>query len=107
VFVNEPPTAVRRTLDEASLDLVQLSDHEPPDHLRALGERVTSSPNRPDFLLDAAHPTLHGGSGQLADLALAARLAARHWLLLASGPTPDNVAAAIRTVWPWGVWPTE
>ena len=39
VFVNEPPAAVRRALDEAGLDLAQLSGHEPPDDLRALGGR--------------------------------------------------------------------
>jgi phosphoribosylanthranilate isomerase len=122
VFVNEPPAAVRRALDEAGLDLAQLSGHEPPDDLRALGGRAYKAirsqaeadalpaagappahPSCPDFLLDAAHPTLYGGSGQLADLALAARLAARHRLLLAGGLTPDNVAAAIRAVRPWGV----
>ena len=122
VFVNEPPAAVRRALDEAGLDLAQLSGHEPPDDLRALGRRAYKAirsqaeadalpaagappahPYCPDFLLDAAHPTLYGGSGQLADLALAARLAARHRLLLAGGLTPDNVAAAIRAVRPWGV----
>ena len=120
VFVNEPPAAVRRALDEAGLDLAQLSGHEPPDDLRALGGRAYKAirgeaealpsagappvhPYCPDFLLDAAHPTLYGGSGQLADLALAARLAARHRLLLAGGLTPDNVAAAIRAVRPWGV----
>jgi phosphoribosylanthranilate isomerase len=120
VFVNAPPAEVARALDEAGLDLAQLSGHEPPDDLRALDGRAYKAirgeaealpsagaplahPFCPDFLLDAAHPTLYGGSGQLADLALAARLAARHRLLLAGGLTPDNVAAAIRTVRPWGV----
>jgi phosphoribosylanthranilate isomerase len=122
VFVNAPPAEVARALDEAGLDLAQLSGHEPPDDLRALGWRAYKAirsqaeadalpavdappahPSCPDFLLDAAHPTLYGGSGQLADLALAARLAARHRLLLAGGLTPDNVAAAIRAVRPWGV----
>jgi len=122
VFVNAPPAEVARALDEAGLDLAQLSGHEPPDDLRALGRRAYKAirsqaeadalpaagappahPYCPDFLLDAAHPTLYGGSGQLADLALAARLAARHRLLLAGGLTPDNVAAAIRAVRPWGV----
>jgi len=120
VFVNEPPAAIQRALDEAGLDLAQLSGHEPPDDLRALGGRAYKAvrseadallpedvppahPHRPDFLLDAVHPTLYGGSGQLADWSLAAKLAARYRLLLAGGLTPDNVAAAIRAVRPWGV----
>jgi phosphoribosylanthranilate isomerase len=122
VFVNVPPAEVARALDEAGLDLAQLSGHEPPDDLRALGGRaykavrsqaeadalpvvdaLPAHPHRPDLLLDAAHPTLYGGSGQPADLALAARLAQRYRLLLAGGLTPDNVAAAIRAVRPWGV----
>jgi phosphoribosylanthranilate isomerase len=120
VFVNAPPAEVAHALDEAGLDLAQLSGHEPPDDLRALGGRAYKAirgeadippsagappahPHRPDFLLDAAHPTLYGGSGQPADLALAARLAERRRLLLAGGLTPDNVVAAIRAVRPWGV----
>jgi len=122
VFVNAPPAEVARALDEAGLDLAQLSGHEPLDDLRALGRRaykairsqaeadalpavdaLLAHPHRPDLLLDAAHPTLYGGSGQSADLALAAQLAARHRLLLAGGLRPDNVAATIRAVRPWGV----
>jgi phosphoribosylanthranilate isomerase len=43
------------------------------------------------------------GQGQLADWERAARLAARTDLILAGGLNPDNVAAAISQVQPWGV----
>ncbi len=40
VFVNETPQAMARALDEAGLDLAQLSGDEPLDHLRALQGRA-------------------------------------------------------------------
>jgi len=43
------------------------------------------------------------GVGERADWALAARLAKTTQLMLAGGLDPDNVAAAIRQVRPWGV----
>jgi len=43
------------------------------------------------------------GVGERADWALAARLATTTQLMLAGGLDPDNVAAAIRQVRPWGV----
>jgi len=53
--------------------------------------------------LDAQHAGLYGGSGVLADWALAARLAAQGPVMLAGGLGPANVAAAIATVRPWAV----
>ena len=59
--------------------------------------------------LDSQVAGLHGGSGQAFDWRIAARLSAngpdagRRRFLLAGGLTPDNVAAAIAAVRPWGV----
>lgn len=133
VFVNETPEAMRRALDEAGLDLAQLSGDESLDDLRALQGRAYKAirsaahaeiwlpasrsqemeyairnrqceiHNRPDLLLDANHPTLYGGSGMRADGSLAAALSRQCRLLLAGGLTPDNVADAIRVARPWGV----
>ena len=58
----------------------------------------------PGLLVDAFHPSAYGGAGQQGDWALAAALARRApRMLLAGGLTPDNVAAAIQSVGPWGV----
>lgn len=43
------------------------------------------------------------GAGEAADWTLAAALAHRTELILGGGLTPDNVAAAIQAVRPWGV----
>lgn len=43
------------------------------------------------------------GAGQTADWQVAATLARRHELVLAGGLSPDNVAAAVRIVNPFGV----
>ena len=59
--------------------------------------------------LDSQVAGLHGGSGQAFDWRIAARLSANgpdaggRGFLLAGGLTPDNVAAAIAAVRPWGV----
>ena len=123
VFVNESPQVIRATLDSSGLDLAQLSGDELPDMLAQLGGRAYKAvrsagnaqtflelapgspahPAMPSLLLDADHPTLYGGSGVRADESLAAQLARQCRLLLAGGLNPDNVAAAIQQVQPWGV----
>ncbi len=124
VFVNASLAEIRATLDECGLDLAQLHGDEPVELLAGLGERAfkairPSSPaaaraslarygcdrrsRAPALLLDAAQPGLYGGTGQAADWGLAASLAADYPILLAGGLTPQNVAAAVRLVRPWGV----
>lgn len=126
VFVNEAPAHILNVLDRTGLDAAQLSGREPVETLLALngrgykvvrgatwaGERAAwasaldrhpPAPALPELLLEADHEHLYGGTGQRADEALAARLARERRILLAGGLTPDNVAAAITAVRPWGV----
>jgi phosphoribosylanthranilate isomerase len=133
VFVNTAPQAVAACLDACNLDYAQLHGDESPEDLAALGpwafkairpanteeakrqvlrylpaapdgyDTLVADPPRPAFLLDATAPGQFGGSGQVADWDMA-RVLARRWpLLLAGGLRPDNVAAAIEAVQPWGV----
>ena len=122
VFVNAALPEILHTLQTCSLDLAQLSGDEPVQLLRALGERafkalrpagpttqqelVQCYPKRsqpPAWLVDANQPGSFGGSGHTADWGLASSLAAHAPILLAGGLTPENVAAAIAQVKPWGV----
>ncbi|HSN76528.1 MAG TPA: phosphoribosylanthranilate isomerase [Anaerolineae bacterium] len=124
VFVNPSLEQVVRTLDYCGLDLAQLHGEEPPELLAALPGRAFKAlrprdaaeaareaerfarfgrAGGPDLLVDTYHPALRGGAGQTGDWQLAAGLAGQHRLLLAGGLTPDNVAAAIAQVHPWGV----
>jgi phosphoribosylanthranilate isomerase len=57
----------------------------------------------PQLLMDAYHPQLHGGTGILADTALARLLIPHLRLMLAGGLTPETVGPAIEQVGPWGV----
>jgi hypothetical protein len=52
------------------------------------------------FLVDAFSPDAYGGTGQVADWALAAEAATVARILLAGGLTPGNVAQAIEQVRP-------
>jgi phosphoribosylanthranilate isomerase len=119
IFVNQAPAGVAATLDATGLHLAQLHGDERPEDLAPLWGRAFKavrdphgvdfdaqaafSPGRPAFLLDANAPGSYGGSGQTADWAAAAPLAARYPLFLAGGLTPANVGEAIRQVRPWGV----
>ena len=67
-------------------------------------EFLQHNPQRPPaFLMDAAAQGLYGGSGLTADWTKAAGLARDYPMLLAGGLNPENVAAAIAQVRPWGV----
>jgi len=121
VFVNYPPKVARQTLNFCNLDLAQLHGDESPDYLRQFNGRAYKAINPPSLteaetqanafilhpssfiLLDAFHPTLRGGTGRAADREMAAKIARQHNVLLAGGLSPENVAAAIRQVKPWGV----
>jgi len=126
VFVDEPVARVRRLLDVVGLDLAQLHGSEPPAAIRQLAPRafkalrprthqeaqaaldayresMPDDPNLPQLLVDAYHPRQFGGTGHRASADAAYRLSGRVRLLLAGGLTPDNVAAAVEQIRPWGV----
>lgn len=125
VFVNATPEQVRYTLYTAGLVYAQLHGDETPADIAAQRGRAYKAlrpatlqaaleevdlfgalgpADGPGLLVDAYHPALYGGSGQVSDWALGATLAQRvPRLLLAGGLTPQNVFAAISTVRPWGV----
>lgn len=122
VFVNTSPGEIARILDFCGLELAQLSGDEPPEILDALHGRAFKAlrpadpaslennlaqypprPEAPAYLLDAFRPGAFGGTGETGDWTLASRVARRHALLLAGGLNPDNVAAAVAAVNPWGV----
>jgi phosphoribosylanthranilate isomerase len=121
VFVNAGPAEIEAIADDCHLDLVQLSGDESPEAMRALGEstfkgiRPTSLEEAqadaarfarsasPALLVDAHRPGEYGGTGHTGDWELARMLATQYPILLAGGLNPDNVAAAVAQVRPWGV----
>jgi indole-3-glycerol phosphate synthase/phosphoribosylanthranilate isomerase len=126
VFVDEAPGCVGAILDRAGLDLAQLHGGEPPGQIHALRPRAFKAirpqtpaeagraaaryypvapddPSLPQLLLDAYQPGEFGGTGLRADPALARDVARRGRLLLAGGLAPDNAAAAVEAVRPWGL----
>jgi len=116
VFVNMPLDQVRSILESCALDLAQLHGDETPQDLAALGARAFKAfrgvplevdgyarLEAPALLVDAALKDAYGGTGVTADWSAAAELAKKFPLFLAGGLRPDNVAAAVRQVKPWGV----
>jgi phosphoribosylanthranilate isomerase len=116
VFVDPSADEVDRAFASGAIDLVQLHGDETPDfcrrfagrYIKALRLRDAASLQRMaeyacDFVLVDADTPGYGGSGQRADVALAAEAAAARRVILAGGLTPDNVAAAVAAVRPYGV----
>jgi len=122
VFVNSPLEEILTIMDECGLDLAQLHGDEPPQTLAALSSRAFKAlrpkdttdlaqllrcypPKNglPAYLVDSYRPGEYGGTGQPADWTLACSLARTRSILLAGGLAPENVAAAIRQVQPWGI----
>jgi len=126
VFVDPDAAGVNMIASRVGLDLVQLHGSESADLIhdialpviRAVGpppgstvdsvlRKLNDHQAREDapalFLLDAYDPVQLGGSGRLADWALASDVARRVALLLAGGLTVGNVGEAIRQVQPRGV----
>jgi len=123
VFVNSSLDEVQSILQAVKLDLAQLHGDEPPEFLEQLkgcgfkalrpvsveeaeAKAVKYAPHgsqEPALLVDAYRKDRYGGTGQVGDWSIAARLAEQYSVLLAGGLTPENVAEAIRQVKPWGV----
>lgn len=104
-------------LEELGLDRLQLHGDESPRDVSALGSRAFKAvrigdatdaaiaatfPGHP-LLVDAKVPGQLGGTGVQVEWALVAPLARARPLILAGGLKPDNVAAAVGAVRPWGV----
>jgi phosphoribosylanthranilate isomerase len=122
VFVNAPLSQVQVIAECCGLDLIQLSGDEPPEMLQALGQKAVkvlrpASPeslqatlqrypartSAPTWLIDTFVPGQFGGTGINADWEQVSSLARRAPILLAGGLRPENVAAALAQVRPWGV----
>jgi phosphoribosylanthranilate isomerase len=120
VFVNEPsPEGVKQIAGEAGVVALQLHGSETPDFCRNLKGRyvIKALATKADFtvqqaasyevdaiMLDAAHANLHGGTGQVSDWDTARRVReVVPKLFLAGGLSPENIAAAVSYVRPYGV----
>jgi phosphoribosylanthranilate isomerase len=117
LFVNEDPRTVREIADECGLDVIQYHGDESPETLRMAPRRAIRALrvrendtldeiNRypaSGLLLDAWVTGAFGGTGVLCNWEIAAEIAKKRPVILAGGLTPENVAAAIQTVRPYGV----
>ncbi len=116
VFVDPTAADVDRAFAAGAIDLAQLHGDEPPEfcarfagrYIKAFRLRDRATLQRLgdydcDLVLVDADSAGYGGSGQRADVTLAADAATRRRVILAGGLTPDNVAEAIAAVQPYGV----
>lgn len=115
VFRDEHPRRVVEMVHQAGLKAAQLHGHESAAavaevsrHVRTVIKSVVAGSvdasradqfATPVVLLDAPAP----GSGEVFDWRLAGEVPGGVNLILAGGLTPDNVAAGIALVEPWGV----
>jgi phosphoribosylanthranilate isomerase len=118
VFVNATPAEVADVVRAAALDVVQLHGDEPVEAFADVGARIVKVaalqhdadvgdviawPSHVTPLVDAVDRTRRGGTGQVADWGLAARVAAARPMVLAGGLAEENVGEAIARVRPWGL----
>ena len=118
VFVNAKVSEVWDVVRQVRLDVVQLHGDESIGAFEGVGARlvkaitvedpsgVDAASDLPGWvtpLVDAADATLRGGTGRVANWALAAKVARKRRTILAGGLTAVNVGDALRVVGPWGI----
>ena len=121
IFVNQPAGQVREIMEFCNLGLAQLAGDESPEDLAALDGKGFKAvrpsalaeaddllkqfgrQQAPALLVDAQVKGAYGGTGETGDWSLARHLAGQAPILLAGGLNPENVAAAVSAVKPWGV----
>ena len=120
VFVDEPVEQVNAIAAACDLDLVQLAGDESPDYCHQLRqpaikvlrvrdgrwnaarlEQAKAGYEVQRFMIDSHVSGFYGGTGVASDWQDLAGLLDAH--ILAGGLRPDNVAAALAAVRPWGV----
>src|SRR6266581_4339263 len=118
VFVNKDAACINEIAQQVGLHVVQLHGDEPPEFCHSIARPVIKALRLQDMsdigkvrayrevawriLLDTPAPGW-GGTGITHDWTLARAAAQEAPMLLAGGLTPENVAAAIQQVHPWGV----
>lgn len=115
VFVNEDIDEVKRIVRYCDLDFVQLHGSEPPHYVNQFSPArvIKNFPLRfaeelevlRDYsiraaLVDAYHPYLKGGTGEVANWELAREAKKYHPVILSGGLTAQNVRAAVMAVKP-------
>ena len=117
LFVDESPDKIRETVEFCGLDTVQLHGEEEPEQCsyppcrvikalrlkQGMDDSVFSAYRVSALLLDAYVSGQPGGTGKCCDWEQARQIAARYRVILAGGLNPENVAAAVRRVRPYGV----
>jgi phosphoribosylanthranilate isomerase len=116
VFVDEPVSGIRETVEQVGLTAVQLHGDEPPAYADVLDWPVLRAVSVADLmhaselwapgtalLVDNIDPVRRGGTGTSIDWSRAAAIAHTRKVVLAGGLTPENVASAIHAVHPFGV----
>ena len=115
VFRNETPSRVIEIVNEARLQGAQLHGHETPAMtaevatdvrfvIKAVVAGYKDAANANNFASDAILVDgLHPGSGTAYDWELLQDIPTDIRLMLSGGLTPENVAAGIAQVRPWGV----
>jgi indole-3-glycerol phosphate synthase / phosphoribosylanthranilate isomerase len=118
VFVNKDAAFINEIAQQVGLHVVQLHGDEPPEFCHSIARPVIKALRLQDMsdigkvrayrevawriLLDTPAPGW-GGSGITHDWTLARAASQEAPMVLAGGLTPENVAAAIQQVHPWGV----
>jgi phosphoribosylanthranilate isomerase len=121
VFVNEDLENIQRIAATSGVSSLQLHGDESPEYCKALklkrlyvtkvfgtGEDFTLERVReydvPEIMLDAAATGARGGTGKLSNWSKARQTVELYpTMFLAGGLSPENVAAAIEVVDPFGV----